>query len=166
MKTQHPAAHASGKVARRLLQAALFAGGLAPSIALAAAANASTHAAAAKDSKEVTVVMDAKRGNFGTILVTTSGITLYTYGKDTKDHSNVTGTVLSAWPALTIPAGKAPEGTRITSLGEIQSCSNGQEQVTYRSQPPLPLHRRQEGVGQVTGQGINHFSVVRLGSNT
>ncbi len=164
MKTQHPAAHASGKVARRLLQAALFAGGLAPSIALAAAANASTHAAAAKDSKEVTVVMDAKRGNFGTILVTTSGITLYTYGKDTKDHSNVTGTVLSAWPALTIPAGKAPEGTRITSLGEFKR-SNGQEQVTYRGQP---LYRfiEDKKAGQVTGQGINHFSVVRLGSNT
>ncbi|MCU1491442.1 MAG: hypothetical protein JWM85_2847 [Acidimicrobiaceae bacterium] len=164
MNTQHPAARRYGNVALRLLPVGVIAGGLAASIASSGTAQASTHDSTAKVSNSLTVVMAAKRGALGTILVTTGGATLYTYGKDTKNHSNVTGKVLAAWPALTVPAGKTPAGHGITGLGEFKR-SNGQEQVTYRGEP---LYRfiEDKKVGQATGQGINHFAVVKIGAST
>jgi predicted lipoprotein with Yx(FWY)xxD motif len=131
---------------------------VATSMALPAAAHAST----VKPGK-TPVVMSAKRGQFGTILVTTTGATLYEYQKDTKNHSSVTGPLLAHWPALVVRAGATPVGKGITGLGVIRR-SNGQEQVTYRGKP---LYRFVQDTksGEVTGQGVHQFFIVKLGSS-
>src|SRR5882724_858111 len=91
------------KVARLLLPIGMLAGGITTSVAVPLGASASTP----KPGK-ATVVKAVSRGQFGKILTTTSGSALYTYSKDTKDHSTVAGPLLAAWPPLVVPAGAAP----------------------------------------------------------
>jgi predicted lipoprotein with Yx(FWY)xxD motif len=103
--------------------------------------------------------MAVSGGQFGKILATTGGSALYTYSKDTKNHSKVTSPLLAAWPPLVVPAGATPAGNSVAGLGVIKRAS-GQEQVTYRGKP---LYTFVKDMGnQVTGQGIKGFSVVKL----
>lgn len=142
------------KVARLLLPIGVLVGGIATSVALPLGASASTSKAA-----KATVVKAASGGQFGKILRTTSGSALYTYSMDTKNHSEVTGALLAAWPPLVVPAGAKPAGNSVAGLGVIKR-TNGQEQVTYRGKP---LYTFVKDMGnQVTGQGIKGFSVVKL----
>jgi predicted lipoprotein with Yx(FWY)xxD motif len=157
MNMQHDGATRRMKRAHLLLPIGILAGGLATSLALPAAAQASTAKAT-----RTTVVMAAKRAHFGSILVTTSGATLYTYAKDMKNRSNCNSGCISFWPALVVPAGSTPVGKGVTGLGVIRRA-NGQQQVTYQGKP-LYRFLEDKKVGQVAGQGVNHFSVVKLGS--
>jgi predicted lipoprotein with Yx(FWY)xxD motif len=142
------------KVARLLLPIGVLVGGIATSVALPLGASASTPKAA-----KATVVKAASGGQFGKILRTTGGSALYTYSMDTKNHSEVTGALLAAWPPLVVPAGAKPAGNSVAGLGVIKR-TNGQEQVTYRGKP---LYTFVKDMGnQVTGQGIKGFSVVKL----
>jgi len=81
-------------VAIRLAPAVIVAGGLLAAAAAPAPASAST---------TQTVVHTVKVGKYGTILVNARGLALYTYSKDTKNHSTVTGQLLAFWPALVVP---------------------------------------------------------------
>ncbi|HEX4246128.1 MAG TPA: hypothetical protein VHY77_11205, partial [Acidimicrobiales bacterium] len=138
------------KVARLLLPIGVLVGGITTSLALPLGANASTPKA-----RKATVVMAVSRGQFGKILATTSGSALYTYSKDTKNHSKVTGPLLAAWPPLVVPAGTTPTGNSVTGLGVIKR-TKGKELVTYRGKP---LYRFVKDRGnEVTGQGIKGFS--------
>jgi predicted lipoprotein with Yx(FWY)xxD motif len=142
------------KVGKLLLPIGMLAGGMSVSLALPLGAYASTPGAA-----KATVVKAVSGGQFGKILTTTSGAALYTYSKDTKNHSNVTGALLAAWPPLVVPAGTSPTGNSVAGLGIIKR-TNGQEQVTYRGKP---LYTFVKDMGnQVTGQGVKGFSVVKL----
>ena len=142
------------KVARLLLPIGVLVGGIATSVALPLGAYASTPKAA-----KATVVKAASGGQFGEILTTTGGSALYTYSKDTKNHSKVTGALLSAWPPLVVPPGATPAGNSVVGLGVIKRA-NGQEQLTYRGKP---LYTFVKDMGdQVTGQGVKGFSVVKL----
>jgi predicted lipoprotein with Yx(FWY)xxD motif len=142
------------KVARLLLPIGVLAGGIASSVALPLGAYASTPQAA-----KATVVKAVSGTQFGRILTTTSGAALYTYSKDTKNHSTVTGALLAAWPPLVVRAGAKPVGNSVVGLGVIKR-TNGQEQVTYRGKP---LYTFVKDMGnQVTGQGVKGFSVVQL----
>jgi predicted lipoprotein with Yx(FWY)xxD motif len=143
------------KVARLLLPIGMLGvGGIVTSQALPLGAYASTPKAG-----KATVVMAESGGQFGKILTTTSGSALYTYSKDTKNHSKVTDALLAAWPPLVVPAGAKPAGNSVVDLGVIKR-TNGQEQVTYRGKP---LYTFIKDMGnQVTGQGIKGFSVVKL----
>lgn len=101
----------------------------------AAATAAATSAAAV--TVEATVVGDA-----GTILVdAASGMTLYIFTEDVKDSgtSACTGGCITAWPALTVPAGGTPTGgPGVTgTLGTITRPDDGTLQVTYDG---LPLY--------------------------
>jgi predicted lipoprotein with Yx(FWY)xxD motif len=142
------------KVAMVLLPIGVLAGGIATSVALPLGAYAATPQAA-----KATVVRTVSEGQFGKILTTTSGSALYTYSKDTQNHSKVTGALLAVWPPLVVPAGTAPAGNSVARLGVIKR-TNGQDQVTYRGKP---LYTFVKDMGnQVTGQGIKGFSVVKL----
>jgi predicted lipoprotein with Yx(FWY)xxD motif len=157
MQSMNTQIHIGGnrrKVARRILPIGMLVGGITTSLALPLGAYASTPKAA-----KATVVKAVSGGQFGKILTTTSGAALYTYSKDTKNHSKVTGALLAAWPPLVVPAGTSPVGNSVAGLGVIKR-TNGQEQVTYRGKP---LYTFVKDTGnQVTGQGIKGFSVVQL----
>ena len=111
-----------------------------PTTAPASAASASTapSAAAAGGSTIVTATV----GTRGTLIVAGSnGMTVYTFAKDTADSgtSACTGTCLTTWPALTVPAGSAPTADRGVGgkLGTITRPDDGSLQVTYNG---LPLY--------------------------
>jgi predicted lipoprotein with Yx(FWY)xxD motif len=154
--------------------AVIAAGGLAAGVAVLAPASASTAKSPAAAStakaralpstkKTEIVVRTEKTRKYGTILVDTKGFTLYTYAKDTKDHSRVTGELLSFWPALVVRAGVTPVGKHVSGIGFF-TRSNGQHQVTDHGKP-LYLFVSDTKPGQVTGQGVSGFSVVRVHSS-
>ncbi len=92
---------------------------------------------------------------FGTILVNSAGMALYTYGPNNGGTTNkCTGACLQAWPAVTVPAGTTPtlasgvSGTLATAKqadGTIQVTYNGQLLYTFVSDT---------SPGQVTGNGV------------
>ena len=80
-------------------------------------------------------------GSIGTVIVAGSnGMTVYQFSKDVKDSktSACTGSCITKWPALTVPAGGTPTaGTGATgTLGTI-TRDDGSLQVTYNG---LPLY--------------------------
>lgn len=117
--------------------------------------------------RESSVTVDvAKRGSYGTILVTSTGMTLYRYSKDTAGRSNCSGSCASIWPPLVLPKGlKAPTaGKGVSHLGTVRRA-NGKLQVSYDGEP-LYLYQGDKSAGQVNGNGVAGFSVVKSGSAT
>lgn len=99
---------------------------------------------------------DSKLGQY---LADPSGKALYIYNADTSGVSNCTGSCLAAWPAYidkgsitNLPAG----------VGTIKRTDNGQVQYTYNG---MPLYYFiSDGSGQVTGNGVQNFSVAKPSS--
>ncbi len=125
------------------------------SLATVATIEAPSVASGAKARLEVKVM----NSSLGKVLFTTSDMALYTYDRDTKDHSNCNGSCLSAWPALTIPKGITPTGLGVRGLG-VMVRSNGERQVTWDGKP---LYRFvSDTKGKVTGNGVAGFSAARV----
>ena len=112
--------------------------------------------------KTATVVKTVKYSKFGTIFVNTEAFALYISSKDTKNHSNCTGQCIALWPPLVVPAGVTPIGKGVSGLG-VATRPSGQHQVTYKN-TPLYLFVSDKKRGQVTGQGVSGFSVVKPGA--
>ena len=118
-----------------------------------------TLSSAAKTRVEVKVVATS----LGKVLFTTSGMALYTYDRDTKDHSNCSGSCISAWPAFTVPKGITPTGRGVRGLG-VMVRSNGARQVTWNGHP---LYRFvSDTKGKVTGNSVAGFAAARVGAKT
>jgi predicted lipoprotein with Yx(FWY)xxD motif len=98
------------------------------------------------------VVKVERVASLGTVLFNEKGFALYTYGSDTKNHSNCNGSCLSAWPALTVAKGVTPTG--ISGLGVIVR-SNGKRQVTWHGRPLYTF--ASDTKGKVTGNGVAGF---------
>ncbi len=101
------------------------------------------------------VVEGASIGSLGTLMVAASnGLTLYTFTKDVPGNgvSVCTGGCLTAWPALTIPAGVTPTGDASVTgqLGTIIRPDTGQSQVTYDGWP-LYFFQNDKVPGDTTG---------------
>jgi len=97
---------------------------------------------------------------YGKILVSAQGYALYTYARDSKNHPNCTGACLASWPVAKVAIGVTPSATGVTGLGVLVR-SRGLRQVTFRG---LPLYRfvGDTKPGQVSGQGVNNFSVAKV----
>lgn len=123
--------------------------------AAATSATAATRpaATAASASKSAVVVKERTRKNFGKILVNVHGLSLYYLPSGT-----CTGSCLSVWPPLEMPAGKTkPKGA--TCLG-TKSAGDHKLQVTYRK------HRLYTFTGDsgtsVNGNGVAGFKVAKV----
>jgi predicted lipoprotein with Yx(FWY)xxD motif len=96
----------------------------------------------------------------GTVLVDSSGNTLYYLKSEMSGKINCTGSCASAWPPVLLPsgAGSATAGGGVTgTLGTIKRPDGG-TQVTYDK---LPLYTfAGDPTGQATGQGVNGFSAM------
>ena len=101
------------------------------------------------------VVKVERAAKLGEVLFSLKGYALYTYAKDTKNHSNCNGSCLAIWPALTVAKGRRPIG--YSGLGFIVR-SNGQHQVTWRGRP-LYLFASDKR-GEVAGNGVADFHAV------
>ena len=113
--------------------------------------------------REVVVTL-WKSPHDGRVLVTTRGFALYTYGRDTKDHSNCAGSCLAVWPPLVVAKGVVPLGRGVSGIG-VMTRSNGQRQVTFRGLP-LYLFRSDTRRDEVSGQNVADFHVAHLGAIT
>jgi len=92
----------------------------------------------------------------GQYLVAANGMALYTYGGDSSGVSNVSGSLLSSWPAYqdTGSTTNLPAG-----VSTIKRTDNGQTQYTYNG---MPLYFfTSDSAGQVTGDGVSNFSVAK-----
>jgi len=110
------------------------------------------------------VVLGKVIGSHGTLMVAASnGMTLYTFTKDVAGNgkSACTGGCLTAWPALTVPAGTTPTGdaTVTGALGTIVRADNGQTQVTYKGLP-LYFFQNDKAPGDTKGIYTNWEAVV------
>jgi len=99
-----------------------------------------------------------KNTKLGTILVTSSGKTLYLDAGDKPGHFACTGGCLGAWPPLsTSGKPKAAGKVRASMLGTVK---NGKvTQVTYNGHPLYTFTSDTSG-NPTSGEGINGFYVV------
>jgi predicted lipoprotein with Yx(FWY)xxD motif len=109
-------------------------------------------------------VKTASTANFGTILVNSQGMALYTLNTDHGGQSTCTGSCAQAWPALTVPSGTTPTGgSGVTGTLGTSAQSNGTLQVTYNG--ALLYTFTSDSPGQVTGNGVVGFSVVKVSAS-
>lgn len=99
-------------------------------------------------------VQTASVGKYGTILVTSSGMTLYEL--DSTTSAVCSGSCLSIWPPLsTTGTPQAGTGVQASLLGTTTD-SNGSTQVTYDGHP-LFTYSGDSAAGQANGEGISSF---------
>jgi predicted lipoprotein with Yx(FWY)xxD motif len=97
-----------------------------------------------------------KKTGLGTILVDSTGQTLYLFEKDKGDKSNCSGACASAWPPLTTTAKPKPAtGVTGAKLGTSMR-SDGTSEVTYAGHP-LYTYAGDSGPGTTAGQGVDAF---------
>ena len=129
----------------------------APSQAPVASAAPSTAAGspAASTAAGGTVVTTATT-SLGPVLVGPNGLTLYTHAGDSATASTCTGGCAAAWPPL---VGPATGGAGVSGTFATLTRDDGSVQATYNG---LPLYgwKNDTKPGDVTGQGVNGFSVA------
>jgi predicted lipoprotein with Yx(FWY)xxD motif len=117
--------------------------------ALVVAAIAASAVGASGGSKRV--AKEAANPTLGkTVLTTTSGRTLYSLSVEKNGKFICTGSCLSAWHPLTVPAGVKPTGP--VKLGTIERPEGG-TQVTYKGRP-LYRFNGDTKAGEANGEGI------------
>jgi len=106
------------------------------------------------------VIGTASSANLGTFLTGPNGMTLYTHAGDGPTSSTCTGGCATAWPPLTT-SGQPTAGAGVTGPLGTLSRADGAMQVTYGG---LPLYYWQGDAkpGDVTGDGVNDFSVAKV----
>ncbi len=115
---------------------------LAGMLALAGCGGAASSSTTSGAGSSASTVTTASVSSHGTVLVAGSNsMTLYQFAKDTAGSgtSACTGSCISTWPPLTVPAGTTPTGgSGVTGkLATIVRSDGHGIQVTYNG---LPLH--------------------------
>jgi predicted lipoprotein with Yx(FWY)xxD motif len=135
-----------------------------PLVALAVAAcggggGGAATAATPKTSSGASATVGVANSSLGSILVNSTGRTLYLFKADVGAKSACTGACATAWPPL-LATGKPTAGTGLTAsnLGTI-TRSGGTHQVTYNGHP-LYLFVKDQKPGQTTGQGVTAFGAA------
>jgi predicted lipoprotein with Yx(FWY)xxD motif len=128
------------------------------SIAACGGGGAAT-AATPKTSTGSSATVGVANSSLGSILVDTTGRTLYLFKADVGTKSACTGACATAWPPL-LATGKPTAGTGLTAskLGTI-TRSGGKQQVTYNGHPLYRFIKDQKP-GQTTGQGVTAFGAA------
>ena len=135
-------------------------------LAVAACGGGGSATAAAPASTSTTTNAHAPAGtvrvansSLGSILVDSSGRTLYLFKADSGTKSACSGACAAAWPPLRA-AGKptAGSGAKAALLGTTPR-SDGAAQVTYNGHP-LYLYVADKKPGDVTGQAIVAFGAA------
>ena len=104
-------------------------------------------------------VVTTKNTSFGTILVTSSGQTLYLNSHDKPGHPSCTGGCLSAWPPLKASGTPKASGSAKASLLGTTKIAGGAKQVTYKGHQ-LYTFASDTKSSPTNGEGVNGFYVV------
>jgi predicted lipoprotein with Yx(FWY)xxD motif len=116
-----------------------------------APSGSSTSAASAASAQQASGGLSTSASSLGTIVVDTSGRTVYLYDVDKQGatSSACTGGCASAWPA--VPAGSVATGVTGT-VGSITGV-DGKAQATLDGWP-LYYYAKDTAAGDTTGQGV------------
>ena len=134
-----------------------------PLVALSVAAcgggGSAATAATPKTSSGASGTVDVSKSSLGSILVTSTGRTLYLFKADVGTQSACAGACATKWPPL-LATGKSSAGAGLTAskLGTI-SRSDGTRQITYDGHP-LYLFVKDQKSGDVKGQGVIAFGAA------
>ena len=136
--------------------------GAIPLVALTVAAcggGGATTASPPKTSTGASATVGVANSSLGSILVNSTGRTLYLFKADVGTKSACAGACATAWPPL-LATGKPTAGTGLTAskLGTI-TRSDGSQQVTYDAHP-LYLFIKDTKPGQTNGQGVTAFGAA------
>ncbi|HEY5442534.1 MAG TPA: hypothetical protein VIJ68_03280 [Candidatus Saccharimonadales bacterium] len=111
----------------------------------------SSKAAAVNDAVLITKT-DSKLGQY---LATPGGQALYTYGADSANTSNCTGSCLANWPAY---QDKGSTSNLPSGIATIKRSDNSETQYTYMGMPLYTFVS--DSSAQVTGNGVDNFKVA------
>jgi predicted lipoprotein with Yx(FWY)xxD motif len=130
-----------------------------PLIALSVAAcggGGAATAATPKTSSGGSATVGVSNSSLGSILVNSSGRTVYLFKADVGTKSACSGACATAWPPL-LATGTPTAGAGLTAskLGTT-TRSDGTRQVTYNGHPLYRFVKDQKP-GQVNGQGVTAF---------
>jgi predicted lipoprotein with Yx(FWY)xxD motif len=112
-------------------------------------------------------VKAAHDGKYGTLLVSSSGLTLYQLATEKTATIRCTGACAKVWPPLMIGGGAKPKagpGVAQAKLGTIRRPDGG-TQVTYNGKA-LYRFASDTKAGAVGGQNIDGFHVVALSASS
>ena len=126
-----------------------------------------TTAAFAAPTKTAVTVKTAHSSKYGTLLVSSTGLTLYQLATETKGTIKCTGGCATAWPPLLIAGGAKPKagaGVAQAKLGTIKRPDSG-VQVTYGGKA-LYRFASDTKPGAVNGQNVAGFHVVVLSAGS
>ena len=128
-------------------------------IAACGGSSAATAASPPKTSTGASATVGVANSSLGSILVDSTGRTLYLFKADSGTKSACAGACATAWPPL-LATGTPTAGTGLTAskLGTI-SRSDGTQQVTYNGHP-LYLFVKDTKPGQTNGQGVTAFGAA------
>ena len=131
-------------------------------VALAIAACGGSRAATAaapKAESGASATVGIANGSLGSILVDSTGRTLYLFKADVGMTSACTGACAVAWPPL-LATGTPTAGTGVTAskLATI-TRPGGRQQVTYNGHP-VYLYFGDRKPGKTTGQGVTAFGAA------
>ncbi len=103
-----------------------------------------------------------KNSTLGSVLVGPTGMTVYTYTKDTKDVSNCYDKCAQNWPPLTLDkATDLVPGVNLPGKFNTITRKDGTLQVTYNGMP-LYYWKDDKALGDASGEGVGKvwFTVV------
>jgi predicted lipoprotein with Yx(FWY)xxD motif len=144
----------------RIITASVALAALAAAGGITAASASGSPAASASGAAVVRTASATVAGKTETILVSSEGLPLYIYRPDTASTSFVSGGLARLWPPLTSLTSPAAAGAGVTGKVAVLQDINGQ-QVTYNGHPLYTFVDDRNG--QVTGQGVQNFSVATPG---
>jgi predicted lipoprotein with Yx(FWY)xxD motif len=132
---------------------------VAPSIAACGGGGSAATAATPKTSSGASATVDVSKSSLASILVDSTGRTLYLFKADVGMHSVCTGACALKWPPL-LATGKSSAGVGLTvsKLATI-TRSDGNRQITYNGHP-LYLFVKDHKPGDVKGQGVTAFGAA------
>jgi predicted lipoprotein with Yx(FWY)xxD motif len=122
------------------------------------AATAAT-ASLPKTSSGAAATVGVANGSLGSVVVDSTGRTLYLFKADVGTRSACSGACAAAWPPL-LATGKPTAGTGLTASKLATAVrADGARQVTYGGHP---LYRfvKDHRAGDVTGQGVTAFGAA------
>jgi len=93
----------------------------------------------------------------GKVMTNKSGMTVYTFDKDTSGKSNCNGGCAAAWPPVAADA--------VAAGGDISAITrdDGSKQAAFKGQP-LYTYAADQKAGDATGDGVNNvWHVIRDG---
>jgi predicted lipoprotein with Yx(FWY)xxD motif len=106
--------------------------------------------------RSAVVVVERRHGHLGKILFTVGDRALYYLP---RGAGSCTGSCLSVWPALLMPAGKTmPKGA--SCLGTVRFGPHHRLQVTYRGRRLYTFV--DDSRGSVNGNGVQGFKVAKV----